>query len=172
MAKQPGMEDKFNFAEVGDNGATIQVGGDDVQIEVPQGALPEGNKEVVTMRLLDHSPPDVPVEEGEVQVSPAVKCTPSGLVFKQAVKLTIPHCGNFEQLINTDANFILCTSDKQGKISINIVLKQVYKMRLNYFWTSYSTMEVIQQVTNSNSRFKLFCGQDCDKANYPRNYQL
>ena len=114
IQNQPGLEDSFSYTTVDHQGGEVQLEGGDVQMEIPSGALPKDISEVVTICIPSHVP-DIPDEEEDVQASPPVQCSPSGLKFEKPVKITLPHCTSEEE-ITKETQVILCVNEGSGKI--------------------------------------------------------
>ncbi|XP_030853128.1 uncharacterized protein LOC105447531 [Strongylocentrotus purpuratus] len=108
IQQEPGLADSFTFTTIDNEGGDIQLGEGDIQLSLPPGALGEETCEVVTVKVPNHAP-EVTCDEDEVQASPPVLCTPSGLTFDEPVKLTFPHCTSLDK-ITDESEVILYTS--------------------------------------------------------------
>ncbi|XP_030853848.1 uncharacterized protein LOC100892969 [Strongylocentrotus purpuratus] len=108
IQQEPGLADSFSFTTMDSEGGDIQLGEGDVQVSLPPGALGEETCEVVTVKVPNHAP-ELICDEEEIQASPPVQCTPSGLTFDEPVKLTVPHCTSLDN-ITDETEVILYTS--------------------------------------------------------------
>lgn len=112
IQQKPGLADSFSFTTIDSEGGDIQLGEGDVKVSLPPGALGKETCEFVTVKVPNHAP-EVTCEEDEVQASPPVQCTPSGLTFDEPVKLTFPHCTSLDK-ITDETEVILYTSHGTG----------------------------------------------------------
>ncbi|XP_056639868.1 tight junction protein ZO-1-like isoform X1 [Diorhabda sublineata] len=115
-------------ATVGHNGGTLINDYWGVSLQVPPGAIPEGEERLIYFvisdpRLCENTPP-LDLDNGETMLSPLVMCGPQGTEFMKPVILNIPHYANTlpslgislkatdsEQDIHTDWDNILLPSN-------------------------------------------------------------
>ena len=85
-----------------------------------------GNQQI-KIQLLGEELPVETVPEDEVSLCTSVRCTPSGLKFKEPIKLTFNHCSELtQQVLAGEGELILYSrdEDEDGKGNWNLVLKR------------------------------------------------
>ena len=75
----------------------------DCKMHVPCGALEEGDKQIISIKVLTKAPKDLVLQEDEEMISFGLHCAPSGLHFKKPVSISIPHCANLRHPEKPDA---------------------------------------------------------------------
>ena len=82
---------------------------------VPKDAIAEGGSEEITLKVLTEIPDALPIRNDEMLACFGFKCSPSGLKFRQGLKIVLPHCAVLAE--PRKAQIVLYTSlkSKPGK---------------------------------------------------------
>ena len=93
----------------------------DIFLEVPPGALSEGQKELITLSVDWNDQHIPPLDLTEMNVAPIVHCGPTGLQFLKPVLLQIPHCAVIGNLDKYKAT-VRCSQTEEGLLIISTLL--------------------------------------------------
>ncbi|XP_070543853.1 netrin receptor UNC5B-a-like isoform X2 [Ptychodera flava] len=93
------VNEKFKEAIFDHNGGHLTLENYGISLFVPPGAIENGVSQAVSIELSydkEHMPH---LLAGEAVISPVVICRPKGLIFKESVILSYPHCGSGQHKI-------------------------------------------------------------------------
>ncbi|CAJ0567315.1 unnamed protein product, partial [Mesorhabditis spiculigera] len=95
---------------VGAEGGVVTCPGSRVELRIPAGALPIGQKHEIYVRVCQEGSvlPPIDPSRGETLLSPLVICGPQGLQFNKPAELRLPHNGSVS---NDQWQFSLKTGD-------------------------------------------------------------
>ncbi|CAD6184962.1 unnamed protein product [Caenorhabditis auriculariae] len=81
-------------ALVGSEGAVLKCVQSQVELRIPPGAIPDGEKHEIYVKVCrEGDSPPIDKSKGETLLSPLVMCGPQGLKFLKQCELRLPHTG-------------------------------------------------------------------------------
>ncbi|RCN35506.1 PDZ/DHR/GLGF domain protein [Ancylostoma caninum] len=91
--EEPTIVEETN-AVVGSEGGVLNCPVSGVELRIPKGAIPPGEKHEIYVKVCrDGDSPPIDKSKGETLLSPLVMCGPQGLTFLTPCELRLPHCG-------------------------------------------------------------------------------
>ncbi|EYC15674.1 hypothetical protein Y032_0036g3290 [Ancylostoma ceylanicum] len=92
-SEEPMIVEETN-AVVGSEGGVLNCPVSGVELRIPKGAIPPGEKHEIYVKVCrDGDSPPIDKSKGETLLSPLVMCGPQGLTFLTPCELRLPHCG-------------------------------------------------------------------------------
>ena len=112
MKVHSGFMDSFGFVLVDHRGGDLIINDGNIKVSIPDGALAKGKRTLVTVRV-PNSPGRFPLQNPDVQITPAIVCSPVGFNLRKPAKITMPNC--LRDGHQSSAEVSLCTMKQRGK---------------------------------------------------------
>ncbi|XP_041467454.1 uncharacterized protein LOC121417785 [Lytechinus variegatus] len=91
ISQHPGFPDPFTHATIDHNGGELKLHDLGIRVSIPSGAISKGMRSVVTLCVPRSNSYNTPLDDGEVLVTPIIRCSFLQELRKPAA-VTLPHC--------------------------------------------------------------------------------
>ncbi|XP_038073248.1 uncharacterized protein LOC119741528 [Patiria miniata] len=95
-------------------GGRLELFNGEISLEIPPGALQEGQVEDITLSVDWNDKHIPPLRRSVMNVAPVVQCGPTGLHFDKQVQLKLPHCAVIPDTKHCKVT-IHCSQTKEGE---------------------------------------------------------
>ncbi|XP_063956571.1 uncharacterized protein LOC135154361 [Lytechinus pictus] len=91
MQHHPGFFIPFTHGIIDHDGGELKLDDIGIRVSIPSGAIPKGMRSLVTLTVLKGSSSKLPLDAGEVLITPIIQCSFNHDLLKSATTV-LPHC--------------------------------------------------------------------------------